>query len=270
MYREFYELKEAPFNITPDPRYLFFSRKHREAFDQILYGIDSRCGFIQLTGDVGAGKSTLCRAILRSLDPSIATALILNPVMTPIQLLRAILREFGLPSRVNDRLALIENLNTFLLEKASRNEAVVLFLDEAQDLSPELLEQIRLLSNLETDDQKLLQIVLIGQPELRETLARRELRQLSQRITIRYHLGPLEAPETEAYIHHRLGIAGAQGRPTFSRWALHSIHRRTGGVPRLINALCDKALLCGFVEDRDDLGWWQIRKAARDLGSFHR
>jgi len=270
MYREYYGLRESPFNITPDPRYLFFSRKHREAFDHIRYGIDRRSGFIQITGDVGAGKSTLCRAILQTLDAPVATALILNPVMTSIQLLRAVLRELDLPAGGNDRLALIDRLNTFLLEKASKNEAVVLFVDEAQDLSPDLLEQIRLLSNLETDDQKLLQIVLIGQPELRETLARRELRQLSQRITVRYHLGPLEDAETEAYIHHRLGIAGAQGSPRFSRWALRSIHRRTGGVPRLINALCDKALLCGYVEDRDELGWWQIRRAARDLGSFHR
>jgi len=270
MYREFYGLKEAPFNITPDPRYLFFSRKHREAFDHIRYGIEQRSGFIQITGDVGAGKSTLCRAILQTLDEGVATALILNPVMTSIQLLRAVLREFDLPAGGNDRLKLIEELNAFLLKKVSRNEAVVLLIDEAQDLSPELLEQMRLLSNLETDDRKLLQIVLIGQPELRETLARRELRQLSQRITVRYHLGPLEKAETEAYIHHRLGIAGAQGKPRFSRWALQSIHRRTGGVPRLINALCDKALLCGYVEGRDELGWWQIRRAALELGSFHR
>lgn len=270
MYLEFYGLDESPFNITPDPRYLFFSKKHREAYDHIRYGIDQRRGFIQITGDVGAGKSTLCRAILQNLEPSVATALILNPVMTSIQLLRAILKELDLKFQGNDRLILIERLNTFLLEKASKNEAVVLFLDEAQDLSPELLEQVRLLSNLETDNQKLLQIVLIGQPELRETLDRRELRQLSQRITVRYHLGPLQGSETEAYIQHRLGIAGARGRPVFSRWALRSIHRRTGGVPRLINAICDKALLCGYIEDLDEIGWWQIRRAARDLGSFQR
>lgn len=270
MYREYYGLRESPFKITPDPRYLFFSRKHREAFDHIRYGIEHRSGFIQITGEVGAGKSTLCRAILQTIDDTVSTALILNPVMTPIQLLRSILREFEKPSRGNDRLKLIETLNSFLLEKVSKNETVALFIDEAQDLSPDLLEEIRLLSNLETDDQKLLQIVLIGQPELRTTLARRELRQLSQRITVRYHLGPLEAAETEAYIHHRLGIAGAQGRPRFTPWAIRSIHRRTGGVPRLINALCDKALLCGYVEDRDELGWWQIRRAAGELGSFHR
>jgi len=270
MYREFYGLREAPFNITPDPRYLFFSRKHREAFDHILYGIEEGRGFIQITGDVGAGKSTLCRAVLQTLDSDTASALILNPVMTSIQLLRSILRELDLNSRGNDRLILVERLNEFLLKKASANETVVLFIDEAQDLSPELLEHLRLLSNLETDNQKLLQIVLIGQPELREILSRQELRQLSQRITVRYHLGSLEKAETEAYIQHRLGIAGAQGRPTFTRQALWSIHRRTGGVPRLINALCDKTLLCGYVEDRDELGWWQVRRAARDLGSFQR
>jgi len=270
MYREFYGLREAPFNITPDPRYLFFSRKHREAFDHIRYGIEEGRGFIQITGDVGAGKSTLCRAVLQTLDSSTASALILNPVMTSIQLLRLILRELGLNSRGNDRLILVERLNEFLLQKASADESVVLFIDEAQDLSPELLEHLRLLSNLETDNQKLLQIVLIGQPELRDILSKRELRQLSQRITVRYHLGSLEKAETEAYIQHRLGVAGAQGRPTFSRQAFRSIHWRTGGVPRLINALCDKTLLCGYVEDRDELGWWQVRRAARDLGSFHR
>jgi len=270
MYRDYYGLREAPFNITPDPRYLFFSRKHREAFDHIRYGIEQKKGFIQITGEVGAGKSTLCRAILKTLDPTIGTALILNPVMTSIQLLRAILKEFGLPSGGNDRLALIDRLNQFLLSKASLAETVVLFVDEAQDLSAELLEQLRLLSNLETDEEKLLQIVLIGQPELRDTLRKKELRQLSQRITVRYHLGPLEKAEVDAYIQHRLGVAGAQGRPVFTRRAVASIHRRTGGVPRLINALCEKALLCGYIEDRDELGWWQIRRAARDLGSFQK
>jgi general secretion pathway protein A len=265
MYQEFYCLNDAPFNITPDPRYLFFSRRHRDAFDHLLFGITERKGFIQVTGEVGAGKSTLCRAVLEELSEGYATALILNPVMTGIQLIRAILRELGLEDRGNDRVRLVERLNSFLLERIEAGEDVVLFIDEAQDMSDELLEQVRLLSNLETDDRKLLQIVLIGQPELRSKLARKELRQLHQRIVVRYHLGPIERNETEAYILHRLRVAGSNGRPTFSRWAIRSIHRYSRGVPRMINAVCDKALLCGYVEGLDHLGWRQVRRAVRAL-----
>ncbi len=265
MYESFYELTETPFNITPDPRFLFLGRRHREAFDHILFGIQQRKGFIQITGEVGAGKSTLCRAVLEELGDGFATALILNPVMTGIQLLRSILRELGLNDRGNDRIRLVERLNEFLLDAIGEGVEVVLFIDEAQDMSGDLLEQVRLLSNLETDDRKLLQIVLIGQPELREMLERREMRQLKQRITVRYHLGPLDRPETEAYILHRLRVAGANRRPRFSRMALGAIHRHSRGVPRCINALCDKTLLCGYVEERDDLGWWQVRRAAREL-----
>ncbi|MCD4748702.1 MAG: AAA family ATPase [Thermoanaerobaculales bacterium] len=265
MYEEFYGLAESPFNITPDPRYLFLGRRHREAFEHMMFGIEQRKGFIQITGEVGAGKSTLCRAALEELDDRFATALILNPVMTGIQLLRSILREFGQENHGNDRVRLLERLNDFLLERNRVGGDVVLFIDEAQDMSKDLLEQVRLLSNLETDDRKLLQIVLIGQPELRDTLASTELRQLSQRITVRYHLGSLDRHETEAYILHRLSVAGANGRPSFSRGAFAAIYRSSRGVPRLINAVCDKALLCGYVESRDHLGWWQIRRAVRDL-----
>ena len=215
MYEDFYGLADSPFNITPDPRYLFFSRRHREAFDHIHFGVEQRKGFIQLTGDVGAGKSTICRAVLDFLGEGYATALILNPVMTGIQLMRSILRELGLDDSGNDRVRLVERLNEFLLERLASGDVVVLFIDEAQDMSDELLEQVRLLSNLETDDRKLLQIVLIGQPELRDKLDRTELRQLRQRITVRYHLGPIGRRETEAYLSHRLHVAGAAGRPTF-------------------------------------------------------
>jgi general secretion pathway protein A len=265
MYEDFYDLTESPFNITPDPRYLFFSRRHREAYEHILFGIEQRKGFIQITGEVGAGKSTLCRAVLEELGDEVCTALILNPVMTQIQLLRTILGELGLENRGNDRVRLGQRLNDYLLERVAADQEVVLFVDEAQDMSDELLEQVRLLSNLETDQRKLLQIVLIGQPELRAKLARPALRQLSQRITVRYHLDPISRAETESYITHRLEVAGANGRPTFSRWALDAIYRQSGGVPRMINAICDKALLCGFVEGRDHLGWWQVRRAVREL-----
>lgn len=270
MYQEFYGLDAPPFNITPDPRYLFYSQRHREAFEHILFGISQRTGFIQITGDVGTGKTTLCRAVLERLDEGYATALILNPVMTGIQLLRSILRELDLNDRGNDRVRLVDRLNQFLLDRAQAEEDVVLFVDEAQDMSDELLEQVRLLSNLETDDRKLLQIVLIGQPELRSRLDRDELRQLRQRITVRYHLGPISRQETESYIQHRLRIAGGNGRPTFSPAAIRAIHRHSRGVPRLINAVCDKTLLCGYVEGRDHLCWRQVRRAIRDLKGAHR
>ncbi|MBD3855867.1 MAG: AAA family ATPase [Acidobacteria bacterium] len=253
MYEEYYGLKAPPFNITPDPAYLFFSRRHRQAFEHILFGVSERKGFIQITGEVGAGKSTICRKVLEELREGYATALILNPVMTPIQLMRSILRELHLDDSGNDRVRLVERLNEFLLDRAHAGVVVVLFLDEAQDMTAELLEQVRLLSNLETDQHKLLQIVLIGQPELRDRLDRND------------HLGPIDRQESVAYIQHRLLIAGSNGRPTFSRPAYRAIHSYARGVPRLINAVCDKTLLCGYVQGRDHLGWWQVRRAIHDL-----
>lgn len=265
MYEEFYGLDESPFAITPDPRFLFYSHRHREAYDHLFYGITQRKGFIQITGEVGAGKTTLCRALLESLGDDVHTALVLNPIMTSIQLLRTVLGELGLDARGNDRVRLVGRLNQFLLEQVAAGRDVVLIIDEAQDLTNSLLEQVRLLSNLETDQRKLLQIVLMGQPELRDKLDQHALRQLRQRITVRYHLRPLDRHDTEYYLQHRLQIAGANGRPTFSPWAVRSIHRYSGGVPRLINAVADKALLCGYVEGRDHLGWRQIRRAVREL-----
>ncbi|MFZ5785903.1 MAG: ExeA family protein [Acidobacteriota bacterium] len=266
MYEEFYGLRAQPFSITPDPRFLFLSTRHREALDHLLFGIRQRKGFILISGDVGAGKTTLCRAALEQLGGQAETALILNPMLSGIQLLRGILHELHLDDRGNDRLRLNQRLNEYLLERARESRDVVLFVDEAQDLSPESLEEVRLLSNLETDDRKLLQIVLLGQPELRETLERRELRQLRQRITVVYHLGPLDRAETEAYVAHRLEVAGANGRPTFTPAAMRAIHFHSRGVPRLINAICDRTLLAGFVEGRDVLGFWQVRRAMRELG----
>jgi general secretion pathway protein A len=268
MYDQFYGFREPPFNITPDPRFLFFSDRHREAFDHILFGIRERKGFIQITGEVGAGKTTLCRAVLEQLGPGYVTALILNPCMTSAQLLRAIMKELGLVPKA-DRVACLEMLNEFLLDQLAKGNDVVLLIDEAQDLETDLLEQIRLLSNLETDQRKLLQIVLIGQPELRDKLNERGLRQLRQRITVRYHLAPLSRPEVERYIQHRLQVVGANGRPAFTPWAIRSIFRYSGGIPRLINAVCDKALLAGFVEGTDLLRRRQVRRAIRELeGKF--
>ncbi|HET9227270.1 MAG TPA: AAA family ATPase [Thermoanaerobaculia bacterium] len=264
MYNEFYGFQEAPFNITPDPRFLFFSDRHREAYNHILFGLRERKGFIQITGEVGAGKTTVCRALLEDLGPNYRTALILNPFLTGDQLLRTILIELGLePS--DDRVTALQRLNQYLLDQLAEGNDVVLLIDEAQDLSPDLLEQIRLLSNLETDQRKLLQIVLLGQPELREKLDDPSLRQLRQRITVRYHLAPLDRREMERYIQHRLQVVGANGRPGFSRWALGSIYRYSGGVPRLVNAVCDKALLCGYVEGDDHLTWKHVRRAIREL-----
>jgi general secretion pathway protein A len=266
VYNDFYGFHEAPFNITPDPRFLFFSDKHREAFNHVLFGIRERKGFIQITGEVGAGKTTVCRAILAELGPTCKTALILNPMVTATQMIRTILTELGLEPRKTDRSEYLGILNRFLLEQAAQGNDVVLLIDESQDLEPELLEQVRLLSNLETDQRKLLQIVLIGQPELREKLNRRELRQLRQRITVRYHLAPLNRFETERYIVHRLRVAGAEnGRPAFSPWAVRTIHRYSGGVPRLINAVCDKALLYGYVNATYELRARAVRQAIREL-----
>lgn len=265
MYNQFYGFREPPFNITPDPRFLFFSDRHREAYNHILFGIRERKGFIQITGEVGAGKTTLCRALLDELGPSYVTALILNPCLNPEQLLRTILKELGLQPGDADRATCLEMLNTFLLEQLAQGNDVVLLIDEAQDLGAELLEQVRLLSNLETDQRKLLQIVLVGQPELRDKLNERGLRQLRQRITVRYHLTPLSRPEVEHYIHHRLQVVGANGRPAFTPWAVRSVFRYSGGIPRLVNAVCDKALLAGYVDGTDLLTWKQVRRAIREL-----
>jgi general secretion pathway protein A len=265
MYNAFYGFREAPFHITPDPRFLFFSTQHREAFHHILFGIRERKGFIQITGEVGAGKTTVTRAVLEELGPTVHTALILNPVLTTTQLVRAILVELGVKPRRLDRAGYQDLLNSYLLEQASRNHDVALFIDEAQDLDPELLEQIRLLSNLETDQRKLLQIVLIGQPELRDKLNDPGLRQLRQRITVRYHLRPLSRPDMERYVAHRLRVAGANGRPTFTPWAMRTIHRYARGIPRLVNAVCDKALLYGYVNQTQDLTAKSIRRAIREL-----
>jgi general secretion pathway protein A len=268
MYDHFYGFREPPFNITPDPRFLFFSDRHREAFDHLLFGIRERKGFIQITGEVGAGKTTLCRAVLEQLGPGYVTALILNPRLTSAQLLRTILKELGLTPR-GDRVACLEILNEFLLAQLAQGNDVVLLIDEAQDLDADLLEQIRLLSNLETDQRKLLQIVLIGQPELRDKLDAPSLRQLRQRITVRYHLAPLSRQEVDRYIQHRLQVVGANGRPSFTPWAIRSIFRYSTGIPRLINAVCDKALLAGFVDGTDLLTRRQVRRAIRELeGKF--
>ena len=265
MYLEYYGLTEPPFSITPNPRFLFFSPKHREAFNHLLYGIKERKGFVQLTGEVGAGKTTLCRALLEQLPDTFATALILNPVLDADQLVKAVAMEFGLNVKGADRLETVAIINDFLLHQMAENKETVLIIDEAQDLSNELLEQVRLLSNLETDDRKLLQIVLMGQPELRDRLNDHGLRQLRQRITVRYHLNPLSRVELAQYVQHRLQVSGAKGAPYFTQPALWRVFSYSRGIPRLVNAVCDKALLAGFVHARDKIDWRLIGRALREL-----
>jgi len=265
VYLEHYGLKEPPFAITPTPRFLFYSAKHREAYNHLLYGIRERKGFVQLTGDVGAGKTTLCRAMLDALDGQFATALILNPVMSPNEMMKAIAIDFGLTVEGMDRLETVAVINEFLLWQASNGRDAVLIIDEAQNLTDDLLEQVRLLSNLETDDRKLLQIVLMGQPELRDRLNAHNLRQLRQRITVRYHLSALNREEVAEYIRHRIHVSGGNGRPEFSSPAIWRIHRYSKGVPRLINALCDKALLAGYVNQTEKIDYGMIGRAIREL-----
>jgi general secretion pathway protein A len=264
MYLEFFQLNESPFSITPDPHYLYLSRQHQEAYNLLMYGIKERKGFIQLAGEVGSGKTTLCRAVLAELGQSVRTALILNPSLTEVQLLRAILHDFGLPTARCDMLKLVETLNTFLLQKMEEGENVALLIDEAQNLSPRLMEQVRLLSNLETTRQKLIQIVLIGQPELEIKLEDVALRQLRQRITVRAYLGPLGEVEVGHYVSHRLEMAGANGRIVFEPKAVSLAYRYSGGIPRLVNAVCDNALLAGYVS-----GQWAIDGACMKRAIAH-
>lgn len=265
MYLEFYGLTQAPFDITPNPHFMFHSAKHREAFNHLLYGIRERKGFVQLTGEVGAGKTTLCRALLEQLDENFSTALILNPVLDADELMKAIATEFGLTVKGLDRMETIAAISDYLLQQVVNGKETVLIIDEAQNLTEDLLEQVRLLSNIETDDRKLLQIVLMGQPELRERLNSHRLRQLRQRITVRYHLAALKLGEMDQYIQHRLYLAGSTGLPRFTQPGLWRIFRYSKGIPRLINAVCDKALLAGFVEQSDWINYQMVGRAIREL-----
>lgn len=269
MYQSFYGFREMPFNITPDPRFLYLSPTHQEALQHLKYGVSEKKGFIVLVGEVGCGKTTLCRRFLNELDPArYDTALILNPRVTETQMLKAILTELGESKLGRSQNDLVAQINRILLDRIEKGRDIVLIIDEAQNLSFEVLEQIRLLSNLETDKQKLLQIVLMGQPELKQVLAREELRQLRQRILVHHELFPLSSDEMAHYIHHRLSLAGGNGRPNFTRWALRAIHRGSGGIPRLVNNLCDKALLSAFIRDSDEVTYWDARRAVKEVANL--
>jgi general secretion pathway protein A len=292
MHEEYYGFVEKPFSLTPDPKYLYKSESHANAFDLLQYAIRRREGFCVITGDIGTGKTTLCRAVLDQLDRRTFTALVLNPFITEEDLLRIILQDFGVVSREEikrGRLAgvtkqeLIDTLNEFLLSLLPLRAGALLIIDEAQNLPYQVLEQIRILSNLETDKEKLLQIVLVGQLNLQDLLRAPDLRQLDQRISIRYELKPLTAEETAAYVAHRLTIAGGGAAVSFAPKALELVHKYTGGIPRLINLLCDRALLGGYsartnritpdivttaaaglelAKPRVSLGEWMRRRAA--------
>lgn len=267
MYASFFGLSEKPFAITPDPRYLFMSERHAEALAHLLYGITEACGFIQLTGEVGTGKTTIVRSLLERMPGHADVAVILNPQLTPLQFVLTICEELGIFVRDEDANSLkdlVDILNKRLLEAHAKGRRVVVIVDEAQNLSPETLEQVRLLTNLETASQKLLQIILIGQPELRDVLARVELRQLAQRITGRYHLAPLSREETRAYVNHRMRVAGCNVE-VFSRAALREVHRLSNGVPRIINVICDRALLGAFTQETHHITPALIRSAAGEV-----
>jgi general secretion pathway protein A len=269
MYQSFYGFKEMPFNITPDPRFLYLSPTHLEALQHLKYGVREKKGFIVLVGEVGCGKTTLCRRFLNELDPAhYDTALILNPRVTETQMLRAILTELGETKLGRNQHDLDAQVNRVLLERIEKNRDIVLIIDEAQNLSFEVLEQIRLLSNLETDKQKLLQIVLMGQPELKGVLGREELRQLRQRILVHYELHPLSGNDVAHYIHHRISMAGGNGRPSFTRWALRALHRQSGGIPRVVNNLCDKSLLAAFIRESDEVSYWDVRRAVKEMSNL--
>jgi general secretion pathway protein A len=271
MYLEHYGLKEPPFSITPDPRFVFLSERHRDALAHLLFGIDKGGGggFVQLTGEVGTGKTTLCRLLLEQLPEHARVALVLNPRLSPVELLETICEELHLDlghldgGKRGSIKALVDTLNKHLLEAYAQGLRVVLIIDEAQNLSVDALEQVRLLTNLETDTQKLLQIILLGQPELRDMLARPELRQLAQRITARYHLTPLSGPETEAYLRHRYAIAGGLRFP-FEPAAVRRIHAHSGGVPRLTNVIAERALLAGYAHEQAMLDARMVDRAARE------
>ncbi|MFZ8985997.1 MAG: AAA family ATPase [Steroidobacteraceae bacterium] len=267
MYEQFFGLTEKPFAITPDPRYLFLSERHSEALAHLTYGVQEAGGFIQLTGEVGTGKTMTVRSLLQQLPTNCDMAVILNPRVTPAEFLLAICDELQLyvPEGTGQSVkAIVDLLTQFLIDAHSRGRRVVVMVDEAQNLSPEVLEQVRLLTNLETSTQKLLQIILVGQPELRELLERNDLRQLAQRITGRYHLESLTRAEAIAYVRHRLRVAGAAGE-IFTPAALRELHRLSGGIPRMINVIGDRALLGAFAREEQRVGPALVRAAAGEV-----
>ncbi len=268
MYQSYFGLAEAPFSIAPDPRYLYMSERHQEALAHLLYGVNGSGGFVLLTGEVGAGKTTVCRCLLEQIPDSCDVAYIFNPRQTVEELLATICAEFGIavPPGNTSVKVFVDCINTYLLDAHARGRHTVLVIDEAQNLSADVLEQMRLLTNLETSQRKLLQIILLGQSELAEMLARPELRQLAQRVIARYHLGPLAKQEVADYVRHRLGVAGTQ-RKLFPDSLMNTLYRLSGGTPRVINVLCDRALLGAYVQAKERVDSATLKQAAREV--FH-
>ena len=269
MYASYFGLKQSPFSIAPDPRYLFMSERHREALAHLLYGVQGGGGFVLLTGEIGAGKTTVCRCFLEQVPAHCQVAYIFNPKLSVIELLQSVCHEFGVPLPGDPGAATVKTcvdaLNAHLLAAHAQGRQGLLIIDEAQHLSAEVLEQLRLLTNLETNERKLLQIILIGQPELRALLAGAGMEQLAQRVIARFHLGTLTAPETAAYVAHRLAVAGLPGANPFDAAALRRIHALGAGVPRRINLLCDRALLGAYAEGRSSVGRRIVDRAAQEV-----
>lgn len=266
MYTNYFGFNEKPFTLTPNPRFIFLSKIHKEAFAHLLYGINSHSGFIELIGEVGTGKTTVLRTLLNQLqEENYRTALIFNPCVTGVELLRTISHEFGLNSNSEYANELLSEFNNFLLAETAKGKTVVLVIDEAQNLRPDVLEQIRLISNLETENDKLIQIILAGQPELGVLLERPELRQLNQRIAVRYQLKSMGMFETRAYIRHRMGVAGNTEGATFTLFATRLIHLYTRGVPRMINILCDRSLLIAYGNERRRITAGVVTRAIKEL-----
>jgi general secretion pathway protein A len=250
MYCEFFGFSEKPFTITPNPQFIYLSEQHREAFAHLLYGIDNHAGFIAMTGEVGTGKTTVLRTLLTRLDPErYRSALIFNPCRSGEQLLANICREFGVTPDERNSYGYLDALNLFLLEQHAAGRTVVLVVDEAQNLTPDVLEQVRMISNLETVHNKLIQIILAGQPELNDVLSRHDLRQLSQRITVRCHLTPMDMRDTSEYIRHRLKVSGYRIPGLFTPGAVKRIYRFSRGVPRLVNIVCEQALVMAWTQE---------------------
>jgi general secretion pathway protein A len=271
MYCEFYGFKEKPFTVTPNPRFVFLSKNHKEAFAHLLYGIDNHAGFILLTGEIGTGKTTVLRTLLSQLDKTtVRSALILNPCLSAPELLASINRELGIDWEGLNASQLLDSLNRFLLAENRSGHTVALVIDESQNLEPSVLEQIRLISNLETETDKLIQIVLAGQPELADILQKPELRQFGQRITVRYHLSAMDFDDTRAYIEHRLEVAGGLRAATFTRGAMKKLFSYSRGIPRLINIVCDRALLIGYIDESREISTSMAARAIAEVSERRR
>ena len=268
VYQDFFGFSEKPFDLTPDPKYLYLSPKHKEVLAHLVYGLQENNGFLKIVGEVGTGKTMICRSFLRELRADFNIAYIFNPCINELELLQTINTELGIPGKSKSKKKLVDVLNVFLLEERSKGHRVVVIIDEAQDLQPNVLEQLRLLSNLETDTEKLIQIVLIGQPELDKVLAKDGLRQLRQRITIKWELLPLNLEETRGYIQHRLNIALGKGKVRFSRPAVEMVFRYSRGIPRMINVVSDRTLLIAFTQSTKKITPKIVKSAVSDIGEL--